>query len=198
MAVTYTNRKGTTYFLCRGVTKTGKTRYFFARESGNEAVGEVPAGYEISESVNGIVSLVKARPALLLQTEILAVKNALANHPHAKLYRVETKARQITIYEYAGSDPREVVREFSERFGVRGFTNDRLEKFEAETLAHGQFAPVMRFTLIDGRKRRFKAERMCYLGSIDDWIDVAFDKPIEELARVLIPALGSDEFFELC
>ncbi len=38
---------------------------------------------------------------------------------------------------------------------------------------------------------------MCYLGSIDDWIAIAFDQPIEELARALIPALGSDEFFEL-
>ena len=57
--------------------------------------------------------------------------------------------------------------------------------------------PVLRFTLIDDQKRRFQAERMCYLGSIDDWIAIAFDKPIEELTRSLIPALGSDEFFEL-
>ena len=100
MAVTYTNRKDTTYFLCRGVTKTGKTRYFFAREPQNESVEKVPEEYEISESVNGVISLVKA-------------------------------------------------------------------------------------------------ERICYLGSIDDWTVLAFDKSIEELARSLIPALGSDEFFEL-
>jgi hypothetical protein len=64
MAVTYTNRKGTTYSLCRGVTKTGKTRYFFAREPVNEPVEKVPEGYEISESVNGVVSLAKVRSAL--------------------------------------------------------------------------------------------------------------------------------------
>ena len=197
MAVTYTNRKGTTYFLCRGATKTGKTRYFFAREPVGEAVEKVPEGYEISESVNGIVSLVKARPALLLETEILAVKDALANHPRAKLYRVEAKAKQITVYEYAGTDPQEVFHRLSGRFSLPGFVDDRLAKFEAETLARGQFVPVLRFTLIDDQKRRFQAERMCYLGSIDDWIAIAFDKPIEELARSLIPALGSDEFFEL-
>jgi hypothetical protein len=197
MAVTHTNRKGTTYFLYRGVTKTGKTRYFFAREPGGEPVETVPEGHEISESVNGIVSLVKARPALLRETEIRAVKYALENHPRAGLYRVEAKAKQLTVYEYAGTDPQEAVREFSERFGLPGFSNDRLARFEAETLARGQFAPVLRFTLIDDQKRRFKAERMCYLGSIDDWIAIAFDKPIEELARALIPTLGSDEFFEL-
>jgi hypothetical protein len=197
MAVTYTNRKGTTYFLCRGVAKTGKTRYFFAREPVNEPVEKVPEGYEISESVNGIVSLVKARPALLLETEILAVKHVLENHSHARLYRMDAKAKQITVYEYAGTDPQEVFQRLSERLGLPGFVNDRLAKFEAERLAHGQFAPVLRFILIDDRKRRFKAERMCYLGSIDNWIAIAFDKPIEELARSLIPALGSDEFFEL-
>ncbi len=197
MAVTYTNRKGTTYFVCRGVTKTGKTRYFFAREPVNEPVEKVPEGYEISESVNGVVSLAKVRPALLLETGIRAVKNALANHPRAKLYRVEAKVRQITGYEYAGTDPQEVFQRLSERFGLPGFVDNRLAKFEAKSLARGQFAPVLRFTLIDDQRRRFKAERMCYLGSIDDWITLAFDKPIEELACAPIPALGSDEFFEL-
>jgi hypothetical protein len=197
MAVTHTNRKGVTYFLCRGFTKTGKTRYFFAREPAGEPVEKIPEGYEISESVNGIVSLVKARPVLLRETEILAVRNVLRNHPRAKLYRVETKARQITIYEYAGTDPQEVFQRLSEQFGLPGFVADRLAKFEAETLARGQFMPVLRFTLIDNEKRRFEAERMCYLGSIDNWITIAFDKPIEELARALIPVLGSDKFFEL-
>jgi hypothetical protein len=197
MTVTYTNRKSTTYFLCRGVSKTGKTRYFFAREPVGEPVEEVPEGYEISESVNGVVSLAKIRPALLLETEILAVKRVLANHPRAKLYRVEAKARQITIHEYAGTDPREMVQDWSERFGLPGFVDDRLARFEAESLARGRFAPVLRFTLTDDQKRRFKAERMCYLGSIDDWIAIAFDQPIAELARSLIPTLGSDDFFEL-
>jgi hypothetical protein len=197
MAVTYTNRKGVTYFLCRGVTKTGKTRYFFAREPGNDPVEKVPEGYEISESVNGIVSLVKTRPALLLGAEIAAVKDALANHPRAKLYRVAAKAKQITIYEYAGTDPQEVFQRLSERFGLPGVVDTRLAKFEAETLARGPFMPILRFALIDDRKRRFQAERMCYLGSIDNWIAIAFDEPIEKLTRSLIPALGSDEFFEL-
>jgi len=38
MPVTYTNRKGHTYYLCQGVTKTGKSRYYFAREPRGEPV----------------------------------------------------------------------------------------------------------------------------------------------------------------
>jgi hypothetical protein len=183
--------------LCRGVTQTGKTRYFFAREPVGEPVEKVPEGYEIRESVNGVVALVKAQPAVLREAEILTVKTAVQNHPRTRLYRVDAKGRQITVYEHVGDDPQEVIREVAARFGLPGFDTERLAEFEAQRLARGQFAPVLRFTLIDDRRRRFQAERMCYLGSIDDWIAVAFDKPIEELARALIPALGSDDFFEL-
>ena len=31
MSITHTNRKGVTYYLCRGVAKSGKPRYYFAR-----------------------------------------------------------------------------------------------------------------------------------------------------------------------
>ena len=47
MPVTYTNRKGLTYYLCRGLTKTGKPHYYFARESKDEPVEEMPPGYAI-------------------------------------------------------------------------------------------------------------------------------------------------------
>jgi hypothetical protein len=32
MPVTYTSRKGLTYTLCQGTTKTGKPHYYFARD----------------------------------------------------------------------------------------------------------------------------------------------------------------------
>jgi hypothetical protein len=63
MPVTYTNRKGVTYTLCRGATSTGKPRYYFAREPKGEVVEEIPEGFKISESVNGTVSLARDRPA---------------------------------------------------------------------------------------------------------------------------------------
>ena len=46
------------------MTKTGKPRYYCPREQKDEPVEEIPAGYEIEESVNAIVSLVKTRPAI--------------------------------------------------------------------------------------------------------------------------------------
>ena len=69
MPINYTNRKGQTYTLYRGQTKTGKPHYYFGRmgqsQSGGEPVTELPLGFTISESINGIVSLVKDRPSLM-------------------------------------------------------------------------------------------------------------------------------------
>jgi hypothetical protein len=36
----------------------------------------------------------------------------------------------------------------------------------------GQFTPVLRFTLSDKQNRLFDAERMCYRGGIEDWINI--------------------------
>lgn len=194
MPVTYTNRKGYTYYLCRGTTKTGKARYYFARKIKGEPVEDIPEGYEISESVNGIVSLVKARPVQIRPAEIEAVEGAVRKHPKASNYRVSVKPDRIDIYERVGPDATDLVaalaREGLLREGLTG-------RIETEIEQHGQFTPVLKFILIDAEARHFGVQRMCYLGSIDDWIDVGVTGSAKELAHQLIPKLGTDRFFEL-
>ena len=198
MTISYTNRKGRTYYLCQGTTKTGKPRYYFSREPEGTPVEEMPAGYTIRESANAIVSLVKARPALLREEEIAVVQAAVRKHRQAKLYRVDAQAKRITIYEHVGADMRDLVKSLATELGMSGLRDkDMAQRAEAEEQIYGQFTPVMRFDLADSQRRYFKAQRMCYRGSIDDWIDIEFDKSIKELARRLIPTLGTDEFFEL-
>jgi hypothetical protein len=55
----------------------------------------------------------------------------------------------------------------------------------------------MQFTLLDEEDRSFFAERWCYLGSIDGWVDVGPIGPVKRLARELIPRLGTDAFFDI-
>ena len=193
MAITYTNRKGFTYFLNQGVTKTGKPRYYFAREQKGEPVDEIPAGYEIEESVNAVVSLVKTRPHLIPPEETGSVKAALARHPKTRNYRMGVKDKTIIIYELRGADVDEIMGIF-EGFPVLPNARERLEE---EQERNGQFAPVMRFSLDDQERREYHAERWCYSGSIDDWIHAGGHGKIEDLAKELIPALGTEEFFEL-
>jgi hypothetical protein len=198
MPITYTNRKGWKYFLCQGVTKTGKPRYYFSRDQKSEPLEEIPEGYEITESVNGIVSLSKVRPKLLLKQEIAIVKSAMQKHPQAKNYRIDTKSKEIKIYEQAGLDLLEIAEMLAAEFGFPGVVpKDFNRAMKVNHNIYPQFTPIMKFTLTDKKKRLFRAQRMSYLGNVDDWIDIEYDKTIEELASTLIPTLGTDEFFEL-
>ena len=43
------------------MTKTGKPRYFFAKTVRQEALLEMPEGFEVSESINGVVSVRRTR-----------------------------------------------------------------------------------------------------------------------------------------
>jgi hypothetical protein len=83
MPVSYTNHKGVTYTLYRGQTRTGKPRYYFGRpgQDQGEPVTELPPGFTISESVNGVVSLAKVRPALIQPEEVAAVEAVVQQHP---------------------------------------------------------------------------------------------------------------------
>ena len=58
MAFAYTNSKGRTYYLHAKETtlRNGRqqTLYFFAKEVKEGALDEVPGGYEVQESKNGL------------------------------------------------------------------------------------------------------------------------------------------------
>jgi hypothetical protein len=63
MAYSFTNSKGRTYFLHKRDTqlKNGRSQtiYFFAKEVKDGAIDNVPAGYTVSESRNGLPVLKK-------------------------------------------------------------------------------------------------------------------------------------------
>jgi hypothetical protein len=181
--------------LCLGETKTGKPRYYFSREPKEGSPDQIPDGYRISESVNGIVSLVKDRPQLILPEETATVEAALARHPKSREYRVAVQRNQLVVYERLGPDMETLSTIFGEFSPlpsdvVRDGLQEQLDKT-------ARFSPVMRFVLIDPEEREFNAERWCYLGSIDDWIDIGKSGKLQELAGSLIPKLGTDELFEL-
>ncbi|GAC1513668.1 MAG: hypothetical protein NVS2B16_19040 [Chloroflexota bacterium] len=191
--VTYTNRKGITYYLCRGQTRTGRDRYYFARTAQGDPVDELPPGFAVSESVNGVVSLVRDRPTRLVPEDVAAVEAALAQHPQAHKYRIQSKHDRIEIFEDSAPDLSEVL-------GDLGFAASRraalAEEFRAR-IGGFRYTPVLRFILDDATERVFRVERMCYRGSIDGWLGLRPRGSAADLARSLIPTLGTDRFFDL-
>jgi hypothetical protein len=194
MPVSHTNRKGITFFLCQGETRTGKVRFYFAREPKGKKIEQTPSGYEISESVNGVVSLVKIRPRLIPTEESTLVEEVLKRHPGGDNYRVYVKRDQIVIYEEAGPDAERILALFGNAIPHPA---GAIERLKAHMEQHRRFTPVMRFILSDPQTRMYSAQRWCYLGSIDDWIRVGSPGKLRHLARQLVPTLGTDEFFEL-
>src|SRR5262249_53345770 len=176
--------------------KIGKPRYYFGRQDQDQGdlVAELPPGYTISESVNGVVSLVKDRPALIRPEEITAIEEAIKQHPEARRYRVAVKGKRIEIYEQLGPSYDTLV----DKLHLTGpFDPNLTQKLQALEERHAQFAPVLRFTLRDPVERKFGVERMCYRGSIDGWLELTQSGPLATLAHELVPTLDTEEFFEL-
>jgi len=168
--------------------------YFFAREPKGKPLDEIPEGYEIRESVNGLVSLAKQRPVRIQPSEREWVETLLQQHPKSRNYRVDVKEGAIVIYERAGVDPEDLIGRLRTTLGIPSGRVDAVR----EVLEEGaRFSPEMRFVLLDQEDRTFGAERWCYLGSIDDWIEVGPPGPLRVLAKRFIPLLGTHELYDI-
>jgi len=192
MAVTYTNRKGITYTLARTATKTGKARYVFTREPHGELVEALPPGTRISESVNGVVSLVKDRPAVILPTELAVLEQIVQRHPRPHHYRVGVHGNDLEVYERSGPE----AEELAELLGETDLRPARLHGLRDTLDRHARWTAMLRFQLADPEQRTFWLERRCYLGGRDDWLLIGGSGPLTDLAEEVIPLLGTEDLLE--
>ena len=190
MAVQHINRQGVAYFLHRGLTKTGKPRYYFARGSDGELAEKVPPGHEIYENPNGQVFLRQKTPQFFPAAELKLVKDAVAKLAGLKYFQVEAKKNVIVVY-LPDENPAKAASELSGIFGVPPAL------VEKRTAQRAHYSPVLRFVLVDEAKRLFSADRWCWLGSIDDWVNLSYGKKLPALVAKYCPHLGKESFFEL-
>lgn len=201
MAVHYTNRTEKTYYLREGKTKSGKPRYFFsAQQQGKgEVVDRIPDGYEIYEHPeNAQVFLRKIRPQLITDLEKLLVNKAVKALQRSKRYLIDCKDEYITIYE-SGADVGNLKSIFSDllkhtplRPGMT--TDDAMNVLVNATNQH--YTAMLRFRLEDKERRTFTAERFCFRGAIDDWINIGGPENLKTLVEMYIELLGTDDFFD--
>jgi len=102
-AVEHVNRKGDTYYLHQGTTKTGKPKYFFSKKSDGELCGQLPAGFEIYENPRSQVFCRRIQPKLITEQEIQMVREAIRNCGKQFYAGVDVKGKDIIVYE--GEDP---------------------------------------------------------------------------------------------
>jgi hypothetical protein len=196
MPISHTNRKGQTFFLRQGITKTGKPRYFFSKTAAPDALEQIPAGHHIEESVNGVVSLVKDRKQLILPEEIQVLEAALHQHTKGTNYRVSAKGKQIIVYERLGPDAEDMAEIFGKTLPIYS-RRELLDGMQAMLDKSAQYSPMLHFNLVDAAARTFCAERATYVASLPDWVDICGRGSLQELVDEIIPLLDTDEYFAL-
>ncbi len=201
MALQYTNRVGTIYYLREDKTKTGKPRYFFtSKQSGKgKLIGKIPDGFEIYEHPeNAQVFLKRKRPRLITDIEEQFVKKHVRNLKRSRRYRVDCKDRYITIYE-SNADTENlkgILGDLLKMTPARPGFNADDAMTDAINILDRNYTAVLRFSLADKEKRTFAAERFCFRGSIDDWIYLGGPDDFRKIVRRHVKILGTDEFFD--
>ncbi len=192
MPVTYVNRKGHTYFLHRGKTRTGKPKYFFSRKATGDPADAIPDGYEIyEEPTRAQVFLQRIEPRAIQEAEKRLVEQALEARKSSRRYLVHVRRKTLTILE--SNEDIEALRRDRERFGF-GFLRGRFAEILERSLS---YTALLRFTLVDEERRLFSPERFCFRGSVDDWITIGAPEPLDALVERFVGRLGTDAFYEL-
>lgn len=99
----------------------------------------------------------------------------MSRHPKGHNYRVGVKDNRIEVYERVGPDVAELVNRLA---GARFRAPGLLERLRADQGRSARFTRILRFILRDAYQRIYGVQRMCYLGSIDDWIDLYQSGPV--------------------
>jgi len=191
-ALVHTNRSGVKYFLHRGTTKTGKPRYYVAREVGAGALATLPDGYEIVESINGVVSVARAGRSKVLvpAADVSIVRAEVARHRHLRHHTVEARGAEILVHQATNRLDDETIRTHAL------MTWDDPERLAARlALVQGppRYEPVMKFTMRD--RGAYGASRITYRERTE-WLPFATG-PLAWLAKRYIRKLGTDDFYEL-
>ena len=187
MPIIHTTRRGKRYFLHTGPKKGGGTQFFFSTDPDGPLADEIPAGFEVYETVNGQAYLRREKPRLVLEEEEAHIRNALAKRGGPPHYAVEVRGAVLTIHESTTN------------LADMAALGPRLKPGRLEELSRqfATFMPVMRFVLVDRERRHFAPERYCFRGSVEDWIPIGPPGTIASLAREYLKHLGKDSLYEL-
>ena len=190
--VSYTNRKGHVYYLHAEKTKTGKTRYFVTKSISAGVLSELPAGFEIVESINAVVSVRRIDPSApkVPEADLAHVRAELAKHPRLRWYRADVVKGELLVFEPIGGLSDELTRSMEVSFQV---APSPLEPHRSELDKRTRYSPILRFAPIEGQ---YAVSRMAYRGE-GGWSCVLDRGPLRSLVPKHLDTLGTPAFFEL-
>jgi hypothetical protein len=187
MAVQHTNRRGQTFYLHQGTTKTGKPKYFFSLSNHGEVAYTAPKGFEIYENPNSQVFLRRKQPKLITDEEVAVVEEGLKRYSRQERCRVDVRQAIITVFT-----PDQNAAELEAAMGLPAAVRAAgvLDRFTS-------YSPSLQFVLANKEQRTFITRRYCFLGSIDDWIEIGRPDRLAKLVKKYVRHIGQDSFYEL-
>jgi hypothetical protein len=192
MPITYTNAKEKTYYLYQGTTKTGKPKYYFSTKPEGTLATTIPAGFEIYENPNAQVFLRRIPPKLITDAERRIVEEGMRTAADVQDYKIDIKGKVIAIYT-ADQDIETLANLFTDMHPTPS-ADTQLMTILRHTI---QYSPMLQFILEDAQRRTFVAQRYCFRGAIDDWIDIGAPGTLTTLVRKYVKHLGKESYFEL-
>ena len=191
-ALTHINRRGVPYYLHRLTTKNGKDRFVMSKTLGPKAIAAAPPGYEVSESINGVVSVVHTRSRRVPGGALETVQAELAKHPHLRLHQVAVVADAVVVFIPATDMSEESLARLAEE---RKLPIEKVRKLEAKRIANGRFEPILRF-LFDPVGGSALAQRLVYKSTVLRWLMLSFGT-LDVLAARYLPHVGKPTFYDL-
>lgn len=189
MSIKYTNTKGKVYYLHKGQTKTGKERYYFSMKNEGSICISIPEGYEIYEHPNAQVFLRKIPKKIIFDEEKNIVESGMRNYSSLKTYKIDVRKNIIQIYT-PNQDVNALENILNKISPLPAITKQAIN----DTVT---YSPDIQFILTDKEKRIFMAQRYCYLGRIDNWINIGSPDSLGALVKKYIKHLGKESFFDL-
>lgn len=191
MPITHTNAKGKTYFLHQGTTKTGKPKYYFSMENNGALAESMPEGFEIYENPNAQVFLRRIPPKIITDEERQIVADGMRKYAEVQDYKIDVKGNAIVVYT-ADQDIETLAGLFKD------MSPDPTTNPQLMTLLRNEihYSPMLQFLLEDAQRRLFTAQRYCFVGSIDDWIDIGHGS-LPTLVKRYVKHLGKESYFDL-
>ncbi len=106
-------------------------------------------------------------------------------------YKIDVKGNAIVVYT-ADQDIETLVGLFKDMY-PEPTTNTQLMTLLRNEI---HYSPMLQFLLEDAQRRLFTAQRYCFRGAIDDWIDIGYG-PLTTLVKQYVKHLGQESYFEL-
>ena len=189
MVLTYKNRRSATHYFRAVRTNKGNYRYYVTKQETGNLINEIPKGFEIYEHPEDAkVVLRKKIINKVTKDEIEIMREAVKNLSALDDFLIDVEGNVLTVY-FGRMDRKE----FKNMCPV-GKTEQELEKLYREFQT---YIATMRFFLEDEKDRKFTVQRWCYLGGIDDWIDLETSDDLRTLAEKYCYHLGRESYFNL-